>query len=117
MIKLFLYSFLAILCVTHSIRADDRLIMSEGLILSPGIEEGQAFYKDSVFEIGDQTVRIEHGVLPNNQKVKYTPEWNLITINQDPNISEDEKGQALVELLDALIIEQTIMPASGQEDN
>lgn len=85
------------------------------LILGPGIEEGQAFYKDGVFQLGDQTVRIEHALLPNGKKVQYNPEWNLIIVNNDPAISEEDKGVALVGLLDSLVLEQTIMPAAGEE--
>lgn len=115
MIKFITYSFLGLMLASSAAWADDTSTITGDLILSPGIEEGQPLYKDGVFKLGDQTVRIEHAPLPSGKKIQYNPEWNLIVINSDPDISENDKGVALVGLLDALVLEQTIMPAAGSE--
>ena len=109
------YSFFALMLACGAAWANDTETITGDLILGAGIEEGQPFYKDGVFKLGDQTVRIEHAPLPSGKKIQYNPEWNLIVVNSDPEISEDDKGVALVGLLDALVLEQTIMPAAGSE--
>ncbi len=115
MIKLITYAFIALMLASSAAWADDTTKKPDNLILEPEIEIGQPFYKDGLFKIGDQTVRIEHAPLPSGKKVQYNPEWNLIVINDDPTISEDDKGVALVGLLESLTLEQTVLPAAGVE--
>jgi hypothetical protein len=115
MMKIFTYSLLLLMLATPAAFAEDKAPTLSGDLIIDGTETGQPFYKDGVFKLGDQIVRIEQGNLPSGKKVQYNPEWNLIVVNNDPAISENDKGVALVGLLDALILEQTIMPAAGEE--
>lgn len=115
MTKFLLNTFLFLMLATTAAWADDAITTGGDLILSPGVEEGQPFYKDGLFQLGDDVVRIEHAPLASGKRVQYNAEWNLITVNSDPEISENDKGVALVGLLDALVLNQTIMPAAGQE--
>lgn len=88
---------------------------SVDLILPPALASKDApFYEGAQVKIGDVVMPVRMGDLPEDQLAAFNPEDKELVISDSKTATEEDKGKALFDVLDALQA-GAIAPAAGVE--
>lgn len=89
---------------------------SVDLILPPALESPDApFYRGATVKVGADVMPVVEGQLPNGVAAQYMPDDNKVVVSNDNNISENRKGQALMDIVTALQA-ANVATAAGTEE-
>ena len=83
------------------------------LVLGPSVGADQPFFTGGMFMLGNKQIKVEQGAVPKGQMVSYDPSAGKILVSDSKAFSDDDKGAAVLQLMDAMSIE-AIEPAAGQ---
>lgn len=87
------------------------------LILPPALASKDApFYEGAQVKIGDTLMPVRTGALPEDQLAAFNPDGQELVISDSKAATEEDKGRALFDVLDALQA-GAIAPAAGPERN
>lgn len=85
------------------------------LILPPALASKDApFYEGAKVKIGDTLMPVRLGDLPDDQLAAFNPDDQELVISDSKTATEEDKGKALFDVLDALQA-GAIAPAAGRE--
>lgn len=84
------------------------------LILPPALESSDApFYRGASVKVGNNVLPVKEAPLPEGTLAEYQPEKNLVVISNSATASENDKGQALIDVVTAMQA-SAIQTAAGQ---
>lgn len=84
------------------------------LILPPTLASADApFYRGAKIKIGERMVNVTEGATTGRSLAQYDPEHDLVIVSNSPTASEVAKGQALLDVVSALQVND-IATAAGQ---
>jgi hypothetical protein len=115
--RLILASFLMLMIIAFPAFAQEAANAASqvDLILPPQLETPDApFYRGAAVKMGNDVMPVVEGKLPNGVVAQFQPERRAVVVSNDSNISENRKGQALMDVVTTL---QTaaIQTAAGTE--
>jgi hypothetical protein len=85
------------------------------LILPPQLETPDApFYRGASVKVGEQSLPVIEDKLPTGKIAEYQPGRAAVVISNDANISENRKGQALMDVVSGLQA-NAVATAAGSE--
>lgn len=103
-----------VLTVSMAHAEPSRQAINVDLVLPATLASSDApFYQEAQVKIGDQMIPVTQGALPSGVLAQYQPENKAIIISNAISSSEEEKGQALLDVV-AAIQANTIIPAAGR---
>lgn len=105
-----LIAFLLFLWLAPNAWAEDVAV---DLILPPSLESKDApFYRGAQVKLGDEMIKVREAALPEGQLAAFHPEEKSVIVSDKKDATEEAKGQALLEVLDALQA-GAVAPAAG----
>lgn len=117
MMNSILHALIASLCVAQLMAtpayAIDGAKPSHDLVFGLNDDASTPFYQTASFMLGDKTIKVEPGALPNKELVSYDATAGKIIVTDDKTVAEADKGAAVLQLMDSLSV-STIEPAAGR---
>ena len=118
-----LFSIMLLTPLAHAVDPDSQSAAAQLAAIEPGSaghhdlvfgigKADEPFFKDGVFMLGDKIIKVEQGPLPDKKMVSFDEKANRIVVSNDKSLPEADKGAALLQLMDAMSIQQ-IEPAAG----